>query len=199
MRFFSGPGILIVDELGYLPMPAQDAAALSQVRVPIAQSIWQNAPMEENPALEDPRLTGVDHEVIRHGKVTSLEEAAELRGVDPSAVIKTMVVRKTEEDYVFALVPGDRMIDWAKLRNILGQRRLSMPDADEALDVTGYVRGTITPFGATRPWPVVADDRLLGTMVSIGGGAPGVSITIDGTTLIATLGATAADIAKQRS
>ena len=31
MRFFSGPGVLIVDELGFLPMPAQDAAALFQV------------------------------------------------------------------------------------------------------------------------------------------------------------------------
>ena len=28
MRFFSGPVVLIVDELGYLPMPAEDAAAL---------------------------------------------------------------------------------------------------------------------------------------------------------------------------
>jgi len=31
MRFFNGPGVLIVDELGYLPMPADDAAALFQV------------------------------------------------------------------------------------------------------------------------------------------------------------------------
>jgi len=31
MRFFSGPAVLIVDELGYLPMPAEDAAALFQV------------------------------------------------------------------------------------------------------------------------------------------------------------------------
>ena len=31
MRFFSGPSMLIVDELGYLPMPAQDASALFQV------------------------------------------------------------------------------------------------------------------------------------------------------------------------
>jgi DNA replication protein DnaC len=31
MRFFSGPRVLIVDELGHLPMPAEDAAALSQV------------------------------------------------------------------------------------------------------------------------------------------------------------------------
>ena len=31
MRFFSGPTVLIVDELGYLPMPADDASALFQV------------------------------------------------------------------------------------------------------------------------------------------------------------------------
>ena len=31
MRFFSGPAALIIDELGYLPMPAEDAAALFQV------------------------------------------------------------------------------------------------------------------------------------------------------------------------
>lgn len=31
MRFFSGPQVLIVDELGYLPLPAEDAAALFQV------------------------------------------------------------------------------------------------------------------------------------------------------------------------
>jgi Cys-tRNA(Pro) deacylase len=155
--------------------------------------------MEGTPALADPRLDGVDHEVVRHGRVSSLEEAAELRGVDPSAVIKTMVVRRGENDYVFVLVPGDRVIDWPKLRDVLGERRLSMPDPDEALAVTGYVRGTITPFGAQHPWPVFADERLDGTLVSIGGGAHGVSISINGTTLAAILPATSADMTKQRT
>jgi Cys-tRNA(Pro) deacylase len=155
--------------------------------------------MEDTAALGDSRLADVDHKVVRHGRVSSLEEAAELRGVDPSAVIKTMVVRKRDEDYIFVLVPGDRVIDWPKLRNLLDERRLSMPDAEEALAVTGYVRGTITPFGSEQPWPVYADERLAGMTVSIGGGAHGVSITIDGATLIAVLDATADDITKQRS
>jgi Cys-tRNA(Pro) deacylase len=155
--------------------------------------------MEETAALSDPRLENIPHEVVRHGRVGSLEEAAELRGVNPSALIKAMVVRKGEDDYVFVLVPGDRVIDWPKLRDVVGQRRLSMPDADEALAVTGYVRGTITPFGAERPWPVISDERILGTLVSIGGGAHGVSITIDGTRLVSILGATSADITKQRA
>jgi prolyl-tRNA editing enzyme YbaK/EbsC (Cys-tRNA(Pro) deacylase) len=74
-----------------------------------------------------------------------------------------------------------------------------MPDADEALSVTGYVRGTITPFGAEHPWPVFADERLTDRSVSIGGGDHGVSITINGTSLVTALGATVADITKQRS
>lgn len=34
-----------------------------------------------------------------------------------------------------------------------------MPDAAAAKEATGYERGTITPFGSTRPWPVVADEQ----------------------------------------
>lgn len=144
-------------------------------------------------------MVATDHDVVRHARVDSLEEAAALRGVPPSRVIKTMVVRRGEGDYLFALVPGDRVIDWPKLRTMLGQRRLSMPDAEEALAATGYVRGTITPLGADQQWPVVADQRLTGASVSIGGGAPGVSITIDGSTLVAILNATTADITRTRS
>jgi len=154
--------------------------------------------MTDTPALSDPRLRGVNHDVIRHERVNSLEEAALLRGVEPSAVIKTMVVRRGEDDYVFVLVPGDRVIDWAKLRTILDERRVSMPDADEALNATGYVRGTITPFGSTNAWQVFADERLAEMLVSIGGGAPGVSITIGGNDLLRVLDATSADLTKRR-
>ena len=154
--------------------------------------------MTEASALTDPRLVSVDHRVVRHGRVDSLEEAATLRGVEPSAVIKTMVVRRSEDDYVFVLVPGDRVIDWPKLRDLLGERRLSMPDQDEALAVTGYARGTITPFGSTNAWPVIADQRAADGSVSIGAGAAGVSITIEGSELVETLGAEIADVTKIR-
>ncbi len=154
--------------------------------------------MTDASALTDPRLVSVDHRVVRHGRVASLEEAAALRGVEPSAVIKTMVVRRSEDDYVFVLVPGDRVIDWPKLRDLLGERRLSMPDQDEALAVTGYARGTITPFGSKNAWPVIADTRTSFGEVSVGGGAPGVSITIDGSELAETLGAEIADVTKRR-
>lgn len=147
-------------------------------------------------ALGDPRLALLDHDVVRHGRVGSLEEAAALRGVEPAAVIKTMVVRRGEDDHVFVLVPGDRVIDWPKLRTLLGERRLSMPDADEARAVTGYARGTITPFGSLRDLPVVADASLSGRVVSIGGGDHGVSVTVAGTDLLTALSAEVADVTR---
>ena len=88
------------------------------------------------------------------------------------------MVRVSDGDYRFVLVPGDREIAWPKLRALLGVNRLSMPSADVAFEVTGYVRGTITPLGSTTAWPVVADASLSGE-VSIGGGAHGVALTVD--------------------
>lgn len=130
--------------------------------------------------------SGLPHTVTRHGPVGSLEEAAAARGVPPSAVIKTLVVRRADDDFLLVLVPGDRGISWPKLRALLDVSRLSMPDAETARTATGYVRGTITPFGAHGGWPVVVDARIpdLST-VSIGGGDHGVAFTMTGADLAA--------------
>jgi Cys-tRNA(Pro) deacylase len=148
--------------------------------------------------LTDPRLADVDHEVVAHGRVSSVEEAAERRGLPVSSVIKSIVVRRAEGEHVFVLVPGDRVIDWAKLRTHLGERRLSMTDADEALAITGYVRGTITPLGSSSPLPVVVDRLLASGPVSIGAGAAGVSVTLGGESLVRILEAEVADVTKPR-
>ena len=141
---------------------------------------------------------GLAHKVTRHGPVRSLEEAAEARGVPPSAVVKTLVVRLSDDDYRFVLVPGDREIAWAKLRSLLGVNRISLPSADVALAVTGYERGTITPLGSTRAWPVVADAALAG-QISLGGGAHGVALTVDADDLVRAVSATVADVTEPRA
>ena len=148
----------------------------------------------EEGALSAVAALGLEHEVVRHGPVAGLEEAARARGVTPADVVKTIVVRRGEGDYLFVLVPGDRAIAWPKLRALLGVARLSMPDAEVAFAVTGYRRGTITPFGATTAWPVVADQRLLGRRVTLGAGAPGVAVAVDAARAVAALHAQVADV-----
>ena len=77
-------------------------------------------------ALAAAEQLGLAHEVTRHGPVRSLEEAAAARGVEPHQLVKTMVVRVSEGEHVFVLVPGDREIAWPKLRALLGVNRLTM-------------------------------------------------------------------------
>lgn len=150
--------------------------------------------MTTNPAIDALAGSGLEHTVTRHGRVRSLREAAEARGVEPRDIVKTMVVRRGEGDHLLVLVPGDRSISWPKLRALLGVSRLSMPDAEAARDVTGFERGTITPFGTTTPLPVVADERMRGRVVSIGAGAHGVAATLNADEMLSHLDATVADV-----
>lgn len=150
--------------------------------------------MSEERAVAALDASGIAYTIHRHGRVSSLAEAAAALGVDPAGVVKTLVVRRGEDDYLLVLVPGDRTISWPKLRAVLGVQRLSMPDAAVAQQVTGYERGTITPFGTLRPWPVIADSRVPGGPVSIGAGAHGVGATVDGSELVRVTDAQVADV-----
>jgi Cys-tRNA(Pro)/Cys-tRNA(Cys) deacylase len=146
------------------------------------------------PAIRAAAAAGLAHRVFRHGPVASLAEAARLRGVTPADVVKTLVVRRADDDYLFVLVPGDRTISWPKLRALLGVSRLSMPDASIAREVTGYERGTITPLGARTAWPVIADQRIAGRQITVGAGQHGVAIGAAADDLIAVLHAIVADV-----
>ena len=149
--------------------------------------------MSEQAARDALDQCGLSYRLIRHGPVTSLAEAAQARGVTPAAVVKTLVVRRDDDNYLFVLVPGDRSISWPKLRAVIGERRLSMPDAAQAQAATGYERGTITPFGSARPWPVYADERIQGE-ITLGAGAHGVAVAVDARQALEVLGAVVADL-----
>ncbi|MGA0566115.1 aminoacyl-tRNA deacylase [Rathayibacter sp. KR2-224] len=144
--------------------------------------------------LRDAEARGVDVRIVERPAARSLHEAAELLGIQPSDIVKTLVVKRHDGDYLFALVPGGRKISWAKLRSLVGVNKLSLPDASLALAATGYERGTITPFGSTTAWPVIADAGIAGHTVAMGAGEHGYSAFVDGDALIRAFDATVADI-----
>jgi Cys-tRNA(Pro)/Cys-tRNA(Cys) deacylase len=150
---------------------------------------------DTTPALEALAGLGPPFTVVRTERAHSAEESAAMQGIALGALLRTIVVRRGADDYVFVLVPGGRRFDWPKLRTHLGVSRLSLPDAEEAKAVTGYPRGAITPFGATRAWPVIADASMTGLpVVAIGGGAHGVNVHMAPMDLIAALGAEVVDV-----
>jgi prolyl-tRNA editing enzyme YbaK/EbsC (Cys-tRNA(Pro) deacylase) len=133
----------------------------------------------------DAEARGIPVEFIERMRASSLEEAASILGITPADIVKSLVVRRHDGSYLFALVPGDRQISWAKLRAVVGVNKL---------EATGYERGTITPLGSTTAWPVFADSTIAGKRVSMGAGEHGYSLFVQADDLVRGLEATLADI-----
>jgi len=142
----------------------------------------------------DATARGLDVEFVERTNARSLEEAASILGISPGDIVKSLVVKRSDDTFLFVLVPGDRQIAWSKLRAVVGVNKLQLPSADVALANTGYERGTITPLGSTTAWPVFADERIVGKRVSLGAGEHGLSVFVEADELIAAYGATVADI-----
>ncbi|GAA3062773.1 MULTISPECIES: YbaK/EbsC family protein [Actinomycetes] len=155
--------------------------------------------------LADAEAHGVDVELVSRGPAQSLEEAAAAIGIEPRQIVKTLVAKAKvtqttrEHSYVLALIPGDRQVDWAKLRRLAGMKKMSMTAPEEAVEATGYRPGTITPFGAETAegvrWPVYADESITGR-IAMGAGAQGLSLFVDSATLFAAYDVVPADITR---
>ena len=151
--------------------------------------------MVDSPAIQAVERLGIEHRVVQTRPASSAEESAELQGIELGALLRTIVVRRGADDFLFVLVPGGRRFDWPKLRAHLGVSRLSLPDAEEARAVTGYERGAITPFGSSSAWPVLIDATAMARpLVAIGGGVRGVNLQVAPGDLVSHLGAEVVDV-----
>ncbi|WP_424936807.1 MULTISPECIES: aminoacyl-tRNA deacylase [Bacteria] len=155
-----------------------------------------SAPVPHDRVRNAATARGLDIEIRERPVARSLVEAAEILGVPPSGIVKTLVVKRSDDTFLFALVPGGRKISWPKLRAVVGVNRLKLPDPEVALAATGYERGTIVPIGSTGDWPVFADATIRGQRIAMGAGTHGYSLFVDADALIAAYDATVADISE---
>ncbi|MFC4244397.1 aminoacyl-tRNA deacylase [Gryllotalpicola reticulitermitis] len=142
----------------------------------------------------DASARGLDVRIVTRPAAGSLAEAAALLGLEPAGIVKTLVVKRHDGDFLFALVPGGRKISWPKLRALVGVNKLQLPAPEVALGATGYERGTITPLGSAREWPVYADETIVGREIALGAGEHGYSAFVSADALVSAFGATVADI-----
>jgi Cys-tRNA(Pro) deacylase len=147
------------------------------------------------PAIAALEAAGIPFRVVRTEIARSAEESAAFQGIPVGSLLRSILVRRAADDFFFVLVPGGRRFNWPALRALLGTNRLTLPTEEEAKAETGYVRGAITPFGARRPWPVIADATIEGMeVVAIGGGARGVNLHLAPADLVRATGAQVVDI-----
>jgi Cys-tRNA(Pro) deacylase len=123
---------------------------------------------------------GIPHRVFRHeNRVTSLEQAARERSQRPEQVVRSILFRTGEDEFMLALVAGPAQISWKALRKHLGQSRLTMATEEEVFAVTGYRVGTVSPFGTARQLKVLIDPGVMREEeISIGSGMPNTGIIL---------------------
>ncbi|HTO13232.1 MAG TPA: YbaK/EbsC family protein [Candidatus Binatia bacterium] len=117
-------------------------------------------------------------EIVEHAPVRTSEEAARVRGTPLEAGAKALLVR-AEERFVHCVLPAHLKADNARLRGLLGTRKLRFATPEELLALTGCVPGAVPPFGNLFGLPVLVDEALCrNERVAFNAGSNAVSITM---------------------
>lgn len=128
--------------------------------------------------------------VIEHAPVFTSEEAARVRGTPPEAGAKALVVR-ADERAVHLVLPGHLRVDSARLRALLGTRKLRFVTPEELFALTGCAPGAVPPFGNLFGLPVYLDEALIRCAeVAFNAGSNSVSVTMRADDLVRLTGAT---------
>ncbi|GAT88172.1 MULTISPECIES: Cys-tRNA(Pro) deacylase [Paenarthrobacter] len=105
-------------------------------------------------------------------------EAAEVLGIDPDRVFKTLMV-EVEGKLAVAIVPVSGNLDLKAAAAALGSKKAAMADPKAAERRTGYVLGGISPLGQRQPSPTVLDESALAfDTILVSGGRRGLDIEL---------------------
>lgn len=122
----------------------------------------------------------IPYRFFRHpGEVTSLEQAARERGQKPGQVVRSILFRLAENTFAMVLIAGPGQISWPALRKYIGQSRLTIASNSEVESATGYLPGSVSPFGLPAPMRILVDNSVLAEEeISIGSGLRGTTVIL---------------------
>jgi Cys-tRNA(Pro) deacylase len=144
---------------------------------------------DATPVSRELAALGIEHRVLKHaGPLKSLQQAAAERGQRPEQVVRSIVFRTAAGEFVMVLVAGPDQIAWPALRAYLGQSRLTTATEEELVQVTGYTRGAVAPFGLPGSMRVLVDCAVADQdVISIGSGIQGTTVVLRSVDLMAGL------------
>jgi len=133
-----------------------------------------------NPAARALDQLGIPYRFFEHIQPPeSFEEAARQRGQSPAQIVRSILFRLAEGQFIMVLMAGPGQISWKYLRAFLGTSRLSMASKAEVLAASGFVRGAVTPLGLPHPMRILADESVfMPAEISTGSGVRGVAIIL---------------------
>lgn len=111
---------------------------------------------------------------------------AEVTGMDPDQVFKTLVARGERQGILVFCIPVSCTLDLKKAAQAAGDKKVEMTHMKELLGLTGYIRGGCSPVGMKKKYPTFIDETaILYDEIAISGGARGLQMVLCPEKLIA--------------
>jgi len=127
------------------------------------------------------------YEYVEHG---GAQRGAEMLGLDPFTVIKTLVMQDQDAKPLIVLMHGNRTVSTKNLARQIGAKSVEPCKPEVAQRHSGYMVGGTSPFGTRREMPVYVEATVLELpKIVLNGGRRGYLIGIDPQVCVALLGA----------
>lgn len=150
------------------------------------------------PALKYLKENNVKYELLEYEhKIKGAKFASESLNVPLEKMIKTIILKGSDNNYYISLMPGNKEISLKKAAKILNLKNIELANPAEAQRVTGYQVGGISPFGTRKKMKIIADTSIFFySEIYINGGKRGYIIKIKTTDLEKLLKPVNTDISK---
>jgi len=129
----------------------------------------------------------------------SAESVAKKVGLPPEQVFKTLVARGDKTGVLMTCIPGNTELDLKAMATVSGNKKVEMVPMKEIQQLTGYIRGGVSPIGTKKHYPIFLDESAMRfPFISISAGARGSQIFISPRDLIKTLDITVCKIGQSK-
>jgi Cys-tRNA(Pro)/Cys-tRNA(Cys) deacylase len=126
----------------------------------------------------------------------SAPHVAEMIGLPPEQVFKTLVARGDRSGVLLACIPANTELDLKGLAAASGNKKVELVAVKEVLGLTGYIRGGVSPVGTRKAYPLYLDETAeLWDAISISAGVRGSQMLVAPGDLARVTGARLAAIA----
>ena len=129
----------------------------------------------------------------------SAESVARKVNLPLEQVFKTLVARGDKTGVLMACIPGNVELDLKAVAAVSGNKKVEMVPMKEIQQLTGYIRGGVSPIGTKKRDPIFLDESAMRfPSISISAGARGSQIFISPEDLIKTLDITICKIGQSK-
>ncbi|MBL0420221.1 aminoacyl-tRNA deacylase [Ramlibacter sp. AW1] len=138
--------------------------------------------VSETPATAWLRARGVafdeySYEWVEHG---GAPHSAQVLGLDPFSVVKTLVMEDERGKPLLVLMHGNRTVSTKNLARQIGAKSVAPCKPEVASRHSGYLVGGTSPFGTRRAMPVYIEETILSLpRIAINGGRRGYLVGLD--------------------